>query len=1146
MRSRIELPHRPSALMGRPVAAWAQDVEIDTYAVGEPSGYPEFLSGRVYQGSSGAVFPLPFFEQIAHEKSPRLWQAVHLENEYVRLMVLPELGGRIHVGQDLTNGYDFFYRNNVIKPALVGLTGPWVSGGVEFNWPQHHRPATFLPTDWHIEDEPDGAVTVWCSDHDPLARMKGMHGLRLRPASNLIELRVRLFNRTEDIQTFLWWTNVAARVGDDYQSFFPTDVSIVADHAKRATATFPRVSGHYYGVDYPARVDADHPDADRLDWYRNIPVPSSYMIVGTQQDFFGGYDHNARAGFVYWADHRVAPGKKQWTWGNAPFGWAWDRHLTDTDGPYVELMAGAFTDNQPDFSYLAPGETRTFSQFWYPIQQIGPVRAATREAAASLSVCDGTARIGVCATTPRTGVRLTLSDASDALLWEAVAGLAPGQPYLTTVPLPGSVDELVLTAADATPLVSCRWAPPSDAVLPSEAELPTLATPIPAPEEIGSVEELYLSARHLEQYRHASRSPEPYLTEALARDPGHAPTLTMVAARRYRAGCYTEALECAQAAVARVTARNPNPYDGEPHYRLGLALRRLGRPTDAAEALVKAAWDERWRAPALAAVAADEVAAHRDTDAVDHLRQALASQGDNTRLRNLLVIVWRRLGRTADADGLLRGTLASDPLDWWARDLANSPVETEPQTLLDVAGEYRAAGEPAAALRLVEQAIDRSPTAASGLVGVIPLAHYYRARLLSDLGDVPGSRAALAEAMAADRGTCQLGRLDDYDVVGWAVQASPSDAAAHTLMGNWLYDRRRTTEAVEHWRAAVSLDPGDAVAWRNLGVAAWNVSHDRERAAECYQRAVGLRPCDSKLAYENDQLRSRLGTPVGDRLAALRSVQCLVSERDDLTTACADLATIAGEPQAAADLLSSRQFGPWEGGEGVVLGAWDRAHYLLAHQALQAGAPEQAVIELRAALEPPENLGEARHLLANAADLWLALGDALAAAGSVDEARNWWRRAARFEGDFQGMMVIPYSDLTYYSVLAHRRLGDRQAADHALTGLDAYIDVQAMTQPEVDYFATSLPATLLFAADLEEAHARRLLLLRAQSAELHGDPDTATRLLAELLRREPSHPRAAIWALTREAVRTDVKPTLRSEAAPVAVVRPSGRPLSID
>ena len=381
---RIELPAAPDELRsalaeGRPVA-WSEPLEILTYPAAEPSVYPMYLDHRVYQGSSGKVYPLPFTEAVSDSAEMRTWQAVHLENRYLRLVVLPELGGRIHIGYDKTTDYDFFYRNNVIKPALVGLAGPWVSGGVEFNWPQHHRPATMLPVESTIEHGSDGSVTVWCADHDPFARMAGQHGVRVRPDSSVVEVVVRLHNRTSERQSFLWWANVAARVHDDYQSFFPEDVRYVADHARRAITAFPRADRSYYGVDYPA-LAAEHPGADRIDFYRNIPVPTSYMIVDSKEDFFGGYDHARNAGFVHWAERRLSPGKKQWTWGDADFGRAWDAQLTDDDGPYVELMAGVYTDNQPDFSWLLPGETKVFSQYWFPIPGIGAAHQATPDAA---------------------------------------------------------------------------------------------------------------------------------------------------------------------------------------------------------------------------------------------------------------------------------------------------------------------------------------------------------------------------------------------------------------------------------------------------------------------------------------------------------------------------------------------------------------------------------------------------------------------------------------------------------------------------------------------------------------------------------------------------------------------------------------------
>src|SRR5665213_2957670 len=174
----LKLPSAPASEQGA-VKAWSEPVAMLTYTPGEPDPNPLFLEKRVYQGSNGKVYPLPVIDNIATEPTQRLWQAIHLENEFVRLMILPEIGGRIHVGLDKRTGYDFFYRQNVIKPALVGLAGPWISGGVEFNWPQHHRPATVMPVETFIERCNDGSVIVGCSDHGPTARMKGMHGICL-------------------------------------------------------------------------------------------------------------------------------------------------------------------------------------------------------------------------------------------------------------------------------------------------------------------------------------------------------------------------------------------------------------------------------------------------------------------------------------------------------------------------------------------------------------------------------------------------------------------------------------------------------------------------------------------------------------------------------------------------------------------------------------------------------------------------------------------------------------------------------------------------------------------------------------------------------------------------------------------------------
>jgi hypothetical protein len=124
------------------------------------------------------------------------WNAVFLENQYLKIMILPELGGRVQMAYDKTRQRHFIYYNQVIKPALVGLTGPWISGGLEFNWPQHHRPSTFDPVDHCIEENEDGSVTVWCSEVERMFRTRGMAGFTLHPDKAYLEIKVKLYNRT--------------------------------------------------------------------------------------------------------------------------------------------------------------------------------------------------------------------------------------------------------------------------------------------------------------------------------------------------------------------------------------------------------------------------------------------------------------------------------------------------------------------------------------------------------------------------------------------------------------------------------------------------------------------------------------------------------------------------------------------------------------------------------------------------------------------------------------------------------------------------------------------------------------------------------------------------------------------------------------
>lgn len=1075
-----------------------------------------FLNRRVYQGSSGRVYPLPFIDRIATEPVEHEWQAIHLENEFLRLMILPELGGRIHVGYDKVSGYDFFYRQNVIKPALVGLAGPWISGGVEFNWPQHHRPATFMPVSTEIERHADGSVTVWCSDHDPMQRMKGMHGVRLHPGRALVELAVRLYNRTPFTQSFLWWANVATRVHEQYQSFFPTDVRFVADHARRAVTSYPASCGSYYGVPYGERAqevvpaeqrpalfqpDGSYPPND-LGWYANIPVPTSYMVTGTREDFFGGYDHRAGAGVVHVANHHIAPGKKQWTWGNHEFGYAWDRNLTDEDGPYIELMAGVYTDNQPDFSWLAPWETKTFSQFWYPLHQIGAPQAANTRAALRVSVSDGVLQVGLDVTEGLGEVTvIATAGESEVARWQET--VAVGAPLLLTCELPlGTHEDVVaVRVLDAEGALLIGFDPA--AVVPADS--PSVATEPAAPEAMASVEELYLTGLHLSQYRHATRSPDLYWREALVRDPGDSRSNIAMAKWCVRRGELEQAAAYAEAARARLVSRNGNPAEGEAFYVLGLIRRLLGEREEAYAALYKATWNAAWRGPAHMALAEMDMAAARWPEALDHVERSLKAEAENLLALSWRVLILRQMGRAAEAESALRDARALDALDVTSRWLTGvGPVDA--QQRLDLAFDLRRAG-------LYAEALDVLASADAGATdGTAPLVLLLRASLADALGSAAQAQEHRAALNGVSLALCFPDRLDEYLLLRESTREAPEIAGPWYLLGLFLYDRGRQEEAVAAWERAAELGFESSTLWRNLGIALFNVRHDAAAATEAYERAFALDPADARVLFEKDQLLKRTGVPPAMRLAVLERHLELVFRRDDLAVEYATLLSQTGEPGRALDVLVGRRFQPWEGGEGQVLAQYVRAHLLLGQACLREHANEQARRHFQAALCPPASLSEARHLLANASDIYFWLGEAEEALGNSAGAQRMRERAVQYRGDFQEMAVRSVSEMTFWSALALRRLGREDEARKLLRAVLAYADELATTKPRIDYFATSLPTMLLFEDDLHKRAQVTATFLRAQATWGLGEAADAEQALDEVLRLDGSHAGASDFA----------------------------------
>jgi tetratricopeptide (TPR) repeat protein len=1064
---------------------------IPTYPVGAPEKNPVFFEKRVYQGSCGKVYPVPFIDKVFDQPEDVAYQSVLMENDYVRLVLLPEIGGRIFLGQDKANrDYDFFYRQDVIKPALVGLAGPWISGGVEFNWPQHHRPGTYLPADVAIEREPDGSITVWQSELDPLNRMKGMHGIRLRPGSSLIELRGRLYNRTPLTQTFLWWANVAARVHDNYHSFFPPDVHYVADHAVRAMSSFPVADNDYYGVDYAAR-----PGANDLSRYKNIPVPTSYMVCQTQDDFFGGYDYDAQGGFIHVANKHISPGKKQWTWGNHEFGWAWDRELTDVNGPYIELMAGVYTDNQPDFSYLAPYETKTFSQFWWPYQKLGPVQQANGLAAIRCVIGeDRTIDLGLAVSQAMDDVKVVVQNAGKVMLEETIK-VAPDAPWQhQSLKFEGDCETaLSVWVFNGAGEALVGYRPVDRTTLVRERKL---ATEPPMPEEIESADELYFTGEHLDQYRHPTRYPELYWEAALQRDPLDARCNLALGRLKLSRADFAGAAAHLEQAVGRLTFRHPNPETGEAHYYMGLAQRYQGEFDAAYGYFFKATWNYAWRAAAYYQLACIEMRRGKTDTALQHLEDSLRTNAENNKALVAKAICLRQLGDVTAASLVIDRLLEVDPLDHWG--LAEQSKLTagqaklaaasrnDGQTALDIAFDYADCGCFDAAIELLEahHATEVTPVQVPNPMERSVMTHYTLAWLYAANGAAAKASGELDIARATTPDYCFPSRLHEVIILTWAQQQAGVDRNAGYGLGNYYYDKKRHAAAITAWEQARAADDSFGTVHRNLGIAYWNSRRDKAAARSSYEKALECEPDASRLVVEYVQLCRKLGDSAETLLAFLAARMELVLERDDATVELATLYNEIDESQKALELLLSRSFHPWEGGEGKVLRQYTTAHLQLGQSALVQGDAPAALAHFERAMQTPDRLGEKYHLLQAKADVLYWQGCALRALEREAEAVERFAAAAAESGDFQGMAVSEFSELTYFKAKALAALGHEQEAKAVLHAMAAYAQAEMKKPAKIDYFATSLPNILVFEEDIDQAKIDYLqgLLELAESA----------------------------------------------------------------
>lgn len=1047
------------------VRGWKEEILLPTYAVGEEEKNPMFLEKRVYQGSTGVVYPYPVIEKIYDEKKDKNYKALFLENKYLKVMILPELGGRVQMVYDKIRESQVFYYNQVIKPALVGLTGPWISGGIEFNWPQHHRPSTYYPTEFLIEENADGSVTVWCNEVERMFRLKGMHGVTLHPDKAYVEIKAKVYNRTPFPQTFLWWANPAVAVDNAYKSIFPPDVNAVFDHGKRDVSSFPIATGTYYKHDYSEGVDISR--------YANIPVPTSYMAIQSDYDFVGGYNEETNIGLLHVANHHISPGKKQWTWGNGDFGKAWERNLTDEDGPYIELMTGVYTDNQPDFTWLQPYEEKSWSQYFMPYTEVGNVRNASKDLIINLEKLNHTVSLKVYAASEIENLQLVLTNEKETEFFSEKIDISPEIPFKKTIEINNeSIETLFFKVFSEDNRILLECSTKNEA----EESIPQAADGANEPKDVPLIEQLYLTGLHLEQYRHATLNPVDYYEEALSRDPGDVRCNNALGLLLMRRGQFQQAQKYFERAIETLTKRNPNPYDGEPYYNLGCSLKFQSKLNEAYGAFFKSAWDATWKDPAYFSIAQIDCIKGNWNLAMEHIEQSLIRNWHNHKARQLKASILRKTERTDEALLWVENSLKIDRFnigclfekwfitkDKYLRTEIVELLQGNEHSYIEYALDFGTVG-------LYNEAIELLTWAIGTKAGNYPLIHYALGFFYADNNDLEKAKEAYKTAFNVSADRCFPNRLEEIIILQKALLANPEDYKAYYYLGNFWYAKRQYNEAIDCWEKSVSICDTFPTVLRNLSLAYYNKLDKKQEAKNLLEKAFSLDESDARIFMELDQLYKKLNYAHADRLQILEKHMNLVEQRDDLFIERITLYNQLGQYETAKALCNSRNFHPWEGGEGKITTQYTYCRIQLAKKAIEVGNYNQALKLLNETNSYPHNLGEGKLSTVNENDVEYYKGVCYRGLGDENSATEWFSKAT--EGADEPKQAFFYNDESpdkiFYQGLAWRALGNEDKAKECFTKLIEHGKEHLNDNCKIDYFAVSLPDLAIWEEDLNK------------------------------------------------------------------------------
>lgn len=1033
---------------------------IPTYLVADPELSPYFFTGRTYQGAAGHIYPYPIYDVLTDERVDRDYKYLTLENEYTEIGVLPEIGGRIFSAVDKESGYNFFYRQHVIRPALIGMIGSWISGGVEWNIPHHHRASSTLNAGYQLVENPDGSKTIWIGETELRQRLKWNIGLTIYPGKSYIEATFQMQNRTPMMQSFLYWANVSVHCNNDYQVQFPPETLFGTSHSKTNYTDWPIAN----------RKDANGNPVDDS-WWKNWAGSNSTFAVNYTDDFLVGYDFGKNAGTAHWANHHVVPGKKFFLWGTES---VWNEMLTEEDGAYLELMVGTYSDNQPDYSWIGPNEVRVTKQYWYPIKEIGGAKNVTLEGAVNLERKDNkTVMLGFNATALYKGAKIVLRN-GDKTIFEKTLDIDPNSPFVKDITIdPATKDEELFAAlydASGNELVSYIKKPKADVQKPHSADRPK------SPKEYENVEELLLAAQRLEEFHNARVDAIPYYLEAIERDPLNSRANVNLAVYYARQAEWTKAEKHLQNAYMRLTGLHympevdktgilyhTNPKDGEMLYYLGVVSLQLNKIKEAEAFFWKSTWYPGFQSASYLYLSQIYWSQNNTKDALSAIDNSILLSGNSTQSKFVKAYYLSKLNKVKEARTLLNENLEFDHLDYLSgiylamldkNDAEISKIISRMgiplQEVVEVSTFFSSVGAYKEAVYLLDYVMNNCPKFASTPMQknavepftVSPLLNYMAGYYCSLSGQKDKALNYYKTAAAMSPDYFFPSRVEEMNMLKDVIKLNPSDSKAHYYLGNLLYFYNQTDEAILSWKKSAEIAPNYGMVYRNLGFVADEKLNDQKVAVEYYKKAIAIDNTNPKFFNELDILEEALKVPGKDRLARMDKNKKTIFKHDDATSRLVYLYVENGNYDKALNILNTRHFRVWEGGR-TVYNQFVDAHLLKGINYLNKKQNKKALDEFLAAGTFPRNL-ETNELSTGPIVARVAYYQGLAykALGQNDKANEAFQKCISASTAVSRYNRGGTDDSKYYLAMSYKQIGDNASSSKVLNEVEAQINEQ--------------------------------------------------------------------------------------------------------